>query len=808
MSKVTPVFGKIFESDRFGFICALSRKESHSDLTKDDSFYETWTSREKNDGTDNRAARTSKNQYGYIGLFQFGKAALQTIGYKNDLGDWTGLDGAKSESHFLTSRSIQIKAINRLIDQTCKLLRNNNINEYYGKRINGIEVTESGAIASCHLLGLGGLASFLNIEKLKYNKKGEPHKQYDGNNVHVSEYLKIFNYYNLESCCPRKIYVSFYNRGKPVIGEKVVLKSKYNGKLINEEIKNEYVTDGAGSLPVIVRHPGSKIDISIGNYECEEIIQDKENIQICNFKLDDNFKIQAKLEMDSTPEKKDIISNTPQENRVDDKELSKSLAVENVNFNIKIIDADNNKELTKLRYYIVYKGKSKEHYTDDYGLDKSISAEVGQDLEVNMRGNDEDLQPFYNLKATSSMEAKTITIKLPVHSFKLKMINKNSGNPVVGVKFQIEYRNKVVTHISDKNGFIHVKMLTGFVYRLVAGKQKGKLLRCVNTVYEQEFLVDDSYIKYIDILMKSSPKKIDSKSDKSVKNQELDNSQIDFTEISKIFAKQIDRLDPEVKNTHSENNGKPLTVIGGTTKSSDTVNYIIYSDGSISRENGKALGYAAFYFVIDDKAELIGKSKIYVADKWLKKGVKGEGKSYLVSIREIFGDDAKNYQTRWTKSLSKIDIDIYNDTTEQLRFWMSTKAFAAYIGAVCVTGGKSRYSGFSKVDGSPGKSVEHINGNVGDLGYIRVDRKNDIGITFDNTKNYDHDASFKFVNALIDFGWGKTKEMYSEYYPNELTKLLSLKNSYILPRCVSVSKPRHNNHLHVKGLDYEFKSDS
>ncbi|AXQ22307.1 hypothetical protein BEN71_09570 [Acinetobacter wuhouensis] len=221
MSNVAPVFGKKFESNRFGFICALSRKESHSDLTKDDSFYEPWTSRENNDGTDNRAARTSKNQFNYMGLFQFGNAALKTIGYKDDQDKWTGLDGAYTESDFLSSRSIQIKAVNRLIDKTCKLLRNNNINEYYGKIINRIEVTESGAIAACHLLGLGGLAAFLNVDKLKYNKKGELHKQYDGNNIHVSEYLKLFNYYDLESCCPRKIYVSFY-KGRALLHKAIL----------------------------------------------------------------------------------------------------------------------------------------------------------------------------------------------------------------------------------------------------------------------------------------------------------------------------------------------------------------------------------------------------------------------------------------------------------------------------------------------------------------------------------------------------------------------------------------------------------
>lgn len=807
MSNVAPVFGKKFESNRFGFICALSRKESHSDLTKDDSFYEPWTSRENNDGTDNRAARTSKNQFNYMGLFQFGDAALKTIGYKDDQDKWTGLDGAYTESDFLSSRSIQIKAVNRLIDKTCKLLRNNNINEYYGKIINRIEVTESGAIAACHLLGLGGLAAFLNVDKLKYNKKGELHKQYDGNNIHVSEYLKLFNYYDLESCCPRKIYVSFYKGSIPVVGEKVVVKSKYNGKLINEEMKVEYFTDSNGLLPVIIRHPGAKINISIGDIECEEIIQDKVNIQKCTFKMDENFKIQEKLESDNKPEKKDVVNKTPQENRGGDELKDNHVLTKIVNFNIKIVDPDSNNGIPNLKYFIVYKGKAKAHLTDKLGLDKNIKAEEGQDLEFNMRGHDDELQPFSHFKVSASMEGQTITIKLPVHSFKLKMIHINTGSPVVGLKFQIEYRDGIETRISDKNGLIDVRMLTGFVYRLVAGDLKGKFVRCVKSTHEQVFEVSDNYIKYSDKLINSSLKKIDNKKDNSNKNQEASIFKVDLNAIGKIFEKQVNVYKPEIKDTHTEMNGKPLTVIGGTTKSSDTVNYIIYPDGSISRENGSALGYAAFYFVIDDTPELIGKSKIYVADTWEKKGVKGKGKSYLVSIREIFGDNAIKYKARWTKSLSKVNIDIYNDTTQQLRFWMSMNAFAAYIGAVCVTGGISRYSGFSTVDGGPGDSKEHINGNVGDLGYIRTDLRNDLGNKFPDP-TYDHDATLKFVNALIKFGWGKTKEMYSEYYPTKLTKRYDLKTNYILPNCKNMTVPRHNNHLHVKGLDYEFKSDT
>ena len=72
---------------------------------------------------------------------------------------------------------------------------------------------------------------------------------------------------------------------------------------------------------------------------------------------------------------------------------------------------------------------------------------------------------------------------------------------------------------------------------------------------------------------------------------------------------------------------------------------------------------------------------------------------------------------------------------------------------------------------------------------------------------YDHEASLKFVNILISFGWGKTKNMLSEYYPNHLVGKYKLSKGYILPRCGEWTNPRHNNHLHLQGLSLNFNKD-
>ena len=122
MSFVKEIKGITFESNRFGYICALSRKESTSDLRQDDNYV-------KKNVANNPISRKIINNLGYMGYFQFGTSALKAIGYKNSNGSWSGVDGAVSQESFLNSREIQINAVNRLIDYNCKLLRNNNINE-------------------------------------------------------------------------------------------------------------------------------------------------------------------------------------------------------------------------------------------------------------------------------------------------------------------------------------------------------------------------------------------------------------------------------------------------------------------------------------------------------------------------------------------------------------------------------------------------------------------------------------------------------------------------------------------------------
>ena len=200
MSFVSPVNGKSFGDDKQAYIYAVSRRETSSDLTLSDLVDPNLTARKVHNG------KTAG--YGFIGYFQFGEGALFDLGYfkppytfSNDpdsifqksfsvndwSGRWTGLDDVTSKSIFLKDRTIQIKAFNSWINTLCDRLRSQNVNEFYGVRINGVEITESGCIAGAHLKG-----STYGVECVQ-----GVGNQADAFGTKVGEYISLFAHYDL-----------------------------------------------------------------------------------------------------------------------------------------------------------------------------------------------------------------------------------------------------------------------------------------------------------------------------------------------------------------------------------------------------------------------------------------------------------------------------------------------------------------------------------------------------------------------------------------------------------------------------------
>jgi hypothetical protein len=117
------------------------------------------------------------NSYGYIGLYQFGQAALKAAGYN------VSVDSFRLNPRIFPRHS-QNKAFKKLVDINTYILRDY-IKKYNNKYVNGHKVTKSGLLAAAHLAGAGNVIRYFNEG---YNAK-------DGFGTNLTHYLKEFEGY-------------------------------------------------------------------------------------------------------------------------------------------------------------------------------------------------------------------------------------------------------------------------------------------------------------------------------------------------------------------------------------------------------------------------------------------------------------------------------------------------------------------------------------------------------------------------------------------------------------------------------------
>lgn len=139
------------------------------------------------------------NQFGYIGLFQFGEAALQDTGlYAGDgtpktndwTGSFTGKYGVNSLADFLANPDAQVQAVTAYHEQVWNTLRKvHDAESYLGTTINGIPITASGLVAAAHLVGAGTVGEWLKL--------GGATDPADGNGTKLVSYLRQFAGYTL-----------------------------------------------------------------------------------------------------------------------------------------------------------------------------------------------------------------------------------------------------------------------------------------------------------------------------------------------------------------------------------------------------------------------------------------------------------------------------------------------------------------------------------------------------------------------------------------------------------------------------------
>ncbi|MCJ0829422.1 hypothetical protein MN869_13325 [Acinetobacter sp. NIPH1876] len=783
---------KSFETNLAGFIEAVSFKESSAVLQLPLNH------------PLNMESASIVNKSGFMGLFQWGEEALYDLGYylgdqgisyadiknadknsslrtswknqfnsNNWVGKWSGKRNINSKQDFLKNPETQYEIIKEWVKYLCNQLRNNNFNEHFGRTIQNVEITESGAIAGMHLVGIGGLGAFLGISKFKGIK------QVDGNGTHIKKYIEDFGGFDLEQCCNRKIYISLKDVDKNILANKeVVVVSNYMGKSFSGETKVKVKSDENGNLPVIVRHPNTEIKIVADGKESNSIIQkanEKQKATLSDFKVTSHS---ATLATDSAPQPRPQVNKTPQEVRNEQGQSSTSQEAEatpaskDVNFNIEIVEGDSGKAISNMNFFLTYKGNIKKHTADSRGVKQDIIAEEGQDVEVSVEG-DGQKQVIHHFQVTTALKNTTVKVKLPVHPFNISVTQ--DGKPVPNTLFSLFYRGREIPKRTNNRGVMNVRMLTGFVFGFGIKGKSLVLSRVEKSSSTKPFTVNGSAIQASKLYEVADAKRKQAEDLKRQQQQKDVQEKKAKEEAEKAKTEADQKNQTKQNNTYTESGGKPLTTVSNQSPpTSDTTRYHIYHDGKIKRENKAATGFAEFiYYDQNGKTHNLGKSSFYVANRWASKGKKGTGSVYLVDQRKH-----KQYKMGNIGYLWRIDSD-------DGRYYLSGTALSAVLGAICSLGyAEYTGSGFSCRDGSPGESVSHLNGENGDFRYIAINNRHMSELTYTSHKHFDWDKNVSFVNALYKFG-------YKLFGSNPV----KIKGNTLLPHSKSWSG--HHNHVHL-----------
>ncbi|NLP56662.1 peptidoglycan-binding protein LysM [Lutibacter sp. B1] len=114
------------------------------------------------------------NSLGYLGKYQFGKSTLKRFKIHNT-------------QDFLNNPELQEEAFLALCSLNKWILRKD-IKRNVGRKINGIEITESGILAAAHLAGAG------NVKK--YLRSSGKYRFQDAYGASVQQYIKTFSGYD------------------------------------------------------------------------------------------------------------------------------------------------------------------------------------------------------------------------------------------------------------------------------------------------------------------------------------------------------------------------------------------------------------------------------------------------------------------------------------------------------------------------------------------------------------------------------------------------------------------------------------
>ncbi|MGP9687787.1 hypothetical protein ACT3TH_01345 [Psychrobacter sp. AOP22-C1-C5] len=171
------------------------------------------------------------------------------------------------------------------------------------------------------------------------------------------------------------------------------------------------------------------------------------------------------------------INNTPKTNTASN--------LEEVTFNIKLVEGDTGKPLPNTPYYFEYKNNIKPHKTDSSGIESGIKADVSQSIGVYLDDDGGKKKSIYSMAfpVTGDLNGQTKVLKVPVVTLQLKFVDK-SKKPIPNYQFKTVYRGRTSeTKKANARGLATVKALAG---------QELKIIHVVANKFTRNIVTDGS----------------------------------------------------------------------------------------------------------------------------------------------------------------------------------------------------------------------------------------------------------------------------------------------------------------------------
>ena len=153
-------------------IAEINREKTKTLITEVDTTEYLW----KMQVHESSCVYDTVNRLGYIGLYQFGRMAMTDVGLGHKYDYYR-----KNPSSFRPD--LQILCMKRLMQVNTRYMED--YKSYVGTRINGVNITWLGILASCHLVG--------HVHTKKFLRSKGNIVASDGNKTSQIEYMKMFS---------------------------------------------------------------------------------------------------------------------------------------------------------------------------------------------------------------------------------------------------------------------------------------------------------------------------------------------------------------------------------------------------------------------------------------------------------------------------------------------------------------------------------------------------------------------------------------------------------------------------------------